>query len=189
MSKVQHWEVNQTFIDTCNENVELIRSSHKNKKPVKLKSFIDFENYEDEWWDKFYNNLNFNAFKPLWLNKNMIKFNYDQINMDIPILNNLSEHLFNKVFNNHTIVLWISLGEDDAGTDWHQDFQSMNDIPTYLICMNLIGKTQWEFKGYENIEMTTGDIIAQNGSVPHKIIPRGMRITLAGHSSLHNIKL
>ena len=45
MSKVQHWEVNQTFIDTCNENVELIRSAYKNKKPVKLKSFIDFENY------------------------------------------------------------------------------------------------------------------------------------------------
>ena len=55
--------------------------------------------------------------------------------------------------------------------------------------MNLIGQTNWQFESSEDIDMQVGDVIAQNGSMPHKIIAKGMRITLAGHSSLHNVKL
>ena len=188
MSEVQHWEVNQTFIDTCNENVELIRSAYKKREPTKLKSFINFKNYEDEWWDRFYREIPSDSLKRHWLNRGMIKFNYTK-DMNIPILNDLSEHLFSKVFNDHTVVCWVSLNEEDTGTNWHKDFQPNTSIPTYLICMNLIGQTNWQFESSEDIDMQVGDVIAQNGSMPHKIIAKGMRITLAGHSSLHNVKL
>ena len=79
--------------------------------------------------------------------------------------------------------------EEDYGTDWHEDWK--DEIPTYLICMNLIGNTRWQFDGYDDIYLKPGDVIAQNGSVKHKVTPidNQKRLTLAGHRGLSEIIL
>lgn len=190
---MQAWEVTQNFIDTCNENISLIAEAYKDKKPVKLKSFHNFDKFEDYWWDEFYTN-----FDRAYTSKQRghyqdvtggrVKWNYAQ-NNTLPILDALSTHLFSKVYSNHKVVCWMTWDEEDYGTDWHEDWT--NESPTYLICMNLIGNTRWQFDGYDDIYLKPGDVIAQNGSVKHKVTPidNQKRITLAGHRGLSKIIL
>ena len=190
---MQAWKIDQNFIDTCNQNVSLIAEAYKDKKPVKLKSFHNFEQFEDYWWDEFYTN-----FDRAYTSKQRghyqdvtggrVKWNYSQ-NNTLPILDALSKHLFSKVYSNHKVVCWMTWEEEDYGTDWHEDWR--DEFPTYLICMNLIGNTRWQFDGYDDIYLKPGDVIAQNGSVKHKVTPIGhqKRLTLAGHRGLSEIIL
>lgn len=198
------FEADESFIDICNKNIELISQVKDDIKPVKLNSFSNFKKYEDEFF------LQFNHFSKKrylkYLKKNLIEdFDENQrtkLNIkdeksnipndkhwvdDIPIVKKLSEHLYSKIFNTHSIVIWTSISENDKGTDWHTDFNN-EGVPTYLICANIIGNTHWQFKDYDDIYMSAGDMLVINGSVEHKVTTKDLRVTLAGHSNYNNLK-
>lgn len=186
------FEVDKTFIDTCNKNIESISEVCLDPRPVKLHSFSNFEKYEEEWWLLFEelvrkkDNTNHDLGRA---KMNIKEENSQDFFLSIPIIKSLSEHFFSKVFKSHTVVCWTSTQDDDKGTDWHFDFQPGTDIPTYLLCMNLVGDTHWKFQGYDDMYMTTGDIMCINGSIAHQVRPTGPRITIAGHSSIKNIDI
>lgn len=168
------------MIDTniCNQNIELIAANYKKRKPVRLHSFTGFEQYEASWWEQF------NA---VIQNSPKNKFNYTP-DMNIPVLDLLAEHFFSKIFTEHKIVCWVSKDENDTGTDWHKDYEAPSN-PTYLIALNLVGDTSWHFTKAKGIDMSPGSCLAYNGSFSHKVVPKGMRITLAGHSGINSINL
>lgn len=187
---MQHWEKDQSFIQTCQENIGIVKESYKFLNPKKLKPFENFELFADLWWDQFFANTNGSIDKFCDFSDGRIKFNYSK-NTNISVLNSLSEYLFSKIFSEHKIVCWLTSEDKDYGTDWHQDLYPNNkpanyQCPSYLICMNLVGETHWQFQGYDDIYMKPGDILCQNGSVPHKVLPinNNPRITIAGHNGL-----
>jgi hypothetical protein len=77
----------------------------------------------------------------------------------------------------------------DMGTMWHEDYEYDDMTPTYLICINLIGDTHWKFKNYDDINLSAGELLCQNGSMAHNVEPTSQRFTIAGHSSIKNIIL
>lgn len=190
MSKVQHWQISDEFIATCDRNVDVVREVYNFKKPIQLQPFKNFEPFAESWWDEFYSNTDNAIDKFCDLSDGRIKFNYST-NSNISVLDSLSEHLFSKIFSEHKIVCWLTSEDKDYGTDWHQDLYPNNNpknyqCPSYLICMNLVGETHWQFEGFDDIHMKPGDILCQNGSVPHKVLPidNNPRITIAGHNGL-----
>lgn len=181
----------EEFIKTCDENVKIISQAYKELKPVKLKSFKNFEHWEKKWWADFKPHM---RRRDGDIRNNRIgysKFVIENPEEQIEILKEFSTHLFSKIFSEFKITTWTSLEDFDYGTEWHTDFERPpnDDTPTYLICMNLIGDTHWKFQGYESIDLSPGDLICQNGSVPHNVEPNEKRITIAGHSSIKNIIL
>ena len=183
------------MIDICNDNIKIITEAYKNKDPIKLKSYPNFKDYEDVWWEEFneyahvrkkdisYNNIGYTKFP---IKKHGA---YKSGNKEISIVEYFSEHLFSKIFKQHKVTCWISLSDADLGTDWHKDLEIGSSIPSYLICINLIGSTDWKFKDYDPISLTPGDLICQNGSAEHSVQPTSKRITIAGHSSINDIIL
>jgi len=174
----------EEFIKTCDENVKIISQAYKELKPVKLKPFKNFEYWEEKWWADFEPYMLIREKDIKAKRKGFTKFRFSPENInEIPILKELSTYFFSKIFSEFKITLWASLEDIDYGTDWHQDFD------TYLICMNLIGKTNWYFKGYDDIHMSPGDVLCQNGNVIHNVEPIEKRITIAGHSLIKNIDI
>jgi len=183
------------FIETCDKNVELISKAYKKGKgPLKLNSYLHFEHWHDKWWNDFnhyvYQTKHENkiVMGQQRLNIGFIKFRLKHIHEEspnIPIVQAFSKHLFSKVFKSHHIAGWISEEVCDLGTDWHEDYTQ--EIPTYLICLNLIGDTHWQFDGYPDIDLSSGEILCQNGSCAHTVEPKGKRITLAGYSKIDDI--
>jgi len=191
------FEVDKTFIDICNKNIELVSKSYLDCRPVKLHSFHNFEKYEGDWWlsfDELIRNKDKAKTEKVSAVKGQAKINIKEEEsndfvIDIPIIKQLSEHLFSKIFKAHKIACIISTRSTDQGKEWHNDYQEDKITPTYLICMNLIGKTRWEFDGYDDMILEPGDIICQHGSVAHQVTPFGYRVSLAGHSSIKNIDI
>lgn len=189
------WKVSDEFLQTCEKNIGLIKDAYHDVRPVKLHSFQDFDRYEDTWWSEYYDYFasEYNGWGPF--RGGRIKFNY-MVPNTIPVLDALSEHFFSKIYSNHKIVSWLSTEAHDDGSDWHTDLYPKNtgenyECPSYLICMNLVGETHWQFDGYDDIYLKPGDVICQNGSVKHKVKPLNstQRITLAGHNGLKYVIL
>lgn len=187
------WQIDDNFIETCKESVKMVGEGWKEPRPFRLKSFTGFEDHQEEWFDQMYSafsthvgyeskSIELGRYKGRYVDRGTL-----EVPDRIPILEALSEHLFSKIYREHKIAVWITTDGYDKGTDWHTDFDG--DVPTYLICMNLVGTTHWQFDGYDDMILKPGDVIAQNGSVPHKVHPidGSERITLAGHRTLLDI--
>ena len=185
------FKVDKTFIDICNENIEIISKAYKDPKPIKLIPYPMFKEYEEIWWLQFdqyrHKKESDNDKGNIGFTKQVIKDH----KKDIPIIKALQKHLFEKIFSIHKVVSWISLEDFDYGTPYHQDFLpgSNKTIPMYLIGMNLVGNTEWQYKEYDSIYLSAGDSITINGGVFHQVQPKGPRITIAGYSSIKDIIL
>jgi len=180
----------EKFIKTCEENVRIISQAYKDTAPVKLNSYSDFGHWENKWWnhiDPLIKQTVFNKKKEddSYGMAGFAKFRIEK--QDIPIIKQFSEHLFSKIFSEHKITAWGSTRSYDMGSTWHEDYEE--DTPTYLICINLIGDTHWRFKNYDDINLSTGELLCQNGSMAHNVEPISKRFTIAGHSSIKNIIL
>ena len=188
---MEQWQETDDFLQTCEKNLELVKEAYHDPKPVRLHPFKDFTKHADLWWEEFFADGTLTATRIKQLGNGNLKFNYHKKYHNIPVIPSLSNNLFGKIFNSHKVVMWLSLDDEDTGTDWHQDFCGEWITPTYLICMNLVGETHWQFEGYDDMILKPGDVIAQNGSVNHKVTPvhHQNRITLAGHSKLTDIKI
>lgn len=154
--------------------MDLVKSETGSIK--KLKSFADFKNYEDDWWDQIKTEI---------ANRKMMKtptpgqVRYFYIpNTNIPVLDNLSEHFYKKIYDKYHIHCFISVSDEDVGTPWHTDTKNLS----YLLTINLIGKTTWEFENGIVIDMNPGDAMIQNGSVRHRVLTHGRRVTVAAFS-------
>ena len=193
MSEIQHWEIDQNFIDICKENVDIILDNLNLTNPVILKSFHNFEQFEDQWWDEFYISYTNKDIRINDLTKG--KFKYLE-RTGINVLDSIVDNLASKIFNDPCVTIWLSPGELDAGTDWHKDIRQRDEYgrsyeetnPSYLICMNFIGTTKWEFETGEEVVMYPGSILWQCGATAHKVTPidNQPRVTCAMHNIASN---
>tara|TARA_Y100000385_G_C12964065_1_gene581040 strand:- start:11 stop:601 length:591 start_codon:yes stop_codon:yes gene_type:complete len=189
MSEIQHWEIDQDFYRVCEENVNTVLDNLDLTNPVILKPFHNFEQFEDQWWNEFYAS---------YFNKNVRindstkgKFKYLE-RTGINVLDSIVDNLASKIFNDPRVTIWMSPGELDSGTDWHTDFRQTDEHgrpyeeanPSYLICMNFIGTTKWEFETGEEVMMYPGSILWQCGATAHKVTSLNNlpRVTCAMHN-------
>ena len=179
----------EEFIKTCDENIKIISQAYKNKAPVKLNSYSNFEHWEDKWWNDFRPMMNRTEKDDKHGRIGFTKFRIETKAKNIPIIKLFSKHLFSKIFSEHKITAWGSMESYDMGTMWHEDYNYDDMTPTYLICINLIGDTHWKFKKYDDINLSAGELLCQNGSMTHMVEPTNQRFTIAGHSSIKNIIL
>ena len=184
----------EEFIKTCDENIKIISQAYKDTAPVKLNSYSDFGHWENKWWNDFRPIIKQKVFHKKKKDdsygmEGFTKFRIETKVKNIPIIKLFSKHLFSKIFSEHKITAWGSVESYDRGTMWHEDYEYDNITPTYLICINLIGDTHWKFKKYDDINLSAGELLCQNGSMAHNVKPIGQRFTIAGHSSIKNIIL
>ena len=179
----------EKFIKTCEENLKIISQAYKDTAPVKLNSYSDFGHWEDKWWNDFRPMMNRRKKDDSMKRIGFTKFRIETKAKDIPIIKLFSEHLFSKIFSEYKITAWGSMESYDMGTMWHEDYEYDDMTPTYLICINLIGDTHWKFKKYDDINLSAGELLCQNGSMAHNVEPTSQRFTIAGHSSIKNIIL
>ena len=186
------FEVTDDFLKTCKENLELLQTySTKTKVHAPLTSFTGFEKYEDVWWDQFIGLSRQSFRKYRWKDWGNWKAYY-LLNGNIPVLDALNEHLFSHVFKTPEIACWVTFADQDTGSDWHfDDYEEKNtEMDTYLICMNLVGKTHWWFRNPDGeLDLHVGDCFWHNGSNEHSIRPHDNmpRITLAAFDRPQNI--
>ena len=185
MSEIQHWEIDQNFIDTCKENIDLILDNKDTINPIKLKSFSAFKDFEDQWWDEFYISSLSKKIKINDDTQELFKFRYLE-RSDINVLDSIVDNIANNIFSNSHITMWLSSGEVDNGTDWHKDH--LRNDPCYIFCINFIGTTKWEFETGEEIIMYPGDTLWQCGATAHKVTPVNgkPRVTCAIYNTANN---
>lgn len=186
------FSITDEFLKACENNIELLKGySTKTKKHESLEYYTGFEQYEDLWWDQFIGSAKESFHKFRWKDWGNWKAYYN-LNGSIPVLDALNEHLFSHIWKTPQIACWVTFGDEDTGSDWHFDDYDEDDteLDTYLICMNLVGKTKWNFRNPTCQRwMDVGDCFWHNGSNEHEVRPvdRMPRITLAAFDEPKNI--
>jgi len=107
MSEIQHWEIDQDFIKVCEENVNTVLDNLDLINPIKLKSFHNFDQFKNQWWDEFifsYSN------KKIKLADKGGKFKYLE-RSGIDVVDSITDNFSAKVFNDPIVTMWMSKGQ------------------------------------------------------------------------------